>query len=359
MPSLPVLSQFEADVEPSTMMRAMNMERTMKSNCAFSLSLWMLLMLTAAIAAMTPAGAQKCPTPDAAKRQQVETYVIARYRLLSAADIKLTDSKQANEICFWQFNYEFSNPKREVAVYLSPDGNYLTPTLYDIRTEPFAEEAAAREQNVKSLLVGTFPELGDKNAPIMIVEFADFQCPYCKRMADTLRKDLLPSEGNNVRFVFRNYPLPMHPWAMAAAEMAECVALQKPSEFWKVHDFLFENQSQLTADNIKDKLTQFIAANVAIDQGQYWSCVDNDLAMGPVKKEMDLGQKLGVRGTPSIFINGAFYSGFKDAPQLRALIEGAQKGDFHAASLPENSAANDNSARRAACPPKAQGALNQ
>lgn len=331
----------------------------MKSQRSFSIIRWMLVMLTATISAIMPAGAQKCPMPDAAKRQQVEAYVISLYRLLSAADIKLTDSKQANEACFWQFNYDVSNPNREVTVYLSPDGNYLTPTLYDIRTDPFAEEAAAREQNVKSLLAGTFPELGDKNAPITIVEFADFQCPYCKRMADTLRKDFLPSEGNHVRFVFRNYPLPMHPWAMTAAEMAKCVTLQKPSEFWKVHDFLFENQSQLTADNIKDKLTQFIAANVAIDQGQYRSCVDNDLAMGPVKKETDLGQKLGVRGTPAIFINGAFYSGFKDAPQLRALIEGAQKGDFHVASLPENSTAGENSARRSACPPKAQGPSNQ
>jgi len=335
------------------------MERTMKPNCNFSLILWMLLMLTATISTVMPAGAQKCPTPDAAKRAQVETYVIAQYEL-SLPDVVLLESKAANDDCFWLFHYQVSNPKRqEISVYLSPDGEYLLPALYDLRVDPQAEKKALRESNQKALLGGILPEIGPDNAPVTIVEFADFECPYCKRMADTLRKDLLPSEGNNVRFVFRNYPLPMHPWAMVAAEMAECVTLQKPSEFWKVHDFLFENQSQLTADSIRDKITQFVAANVAIDQAQYRSCVDNDLAMGPVKKEMDLGQKLGVRGTPSIFINGAFYSGFKDAPQLRALIEGAQKGDFHAASLPENSAANDNSARRAACPPKAQGALNQ
>jgi protein-disulfide isomerase len=335
------------------------MEKTMKNTKLFARKYW-IVCAGLSIAFIAPQlAAETCPTPSSAKRAQVEAYVIAQNEL-SLPNVVLLESKAANEACFWLFRYEVSNPKKqEISVYLSPDGNYLLPTLYDLSVDPQAEKKALRVANQKALLEGIMPEIGPENAPVTIVEFADFECPYCKRMADTLRKDLLPSEGNNVRFVFRNYPLPMHPWAMAAAEMAECVTLQKPGEFWKVHDFLFENQSQLTADNIKDKLTQFIAANVAIDQGQYWSCVDNDLAMGPVKKEMDLGQKLGVRGTPAIFINGAFYSGFKDAPQLRALIEGAQKGDFHAASLPENSAANDNSGRRAACPPKAQGALNQ
>lgn len=304
-------------------------------------------------------GAQTCPTPSSAKRAEVETYVIARYEL-SLPDVVLSESKAANDACFWLFRYKVSNPrKQEISVYLSPDGNYLLPTLYDLRVDPQAERKALRQSNQKALLEGIAPEIGPEDAPVTIVEFADFECPFCKRMADTLRKDFLPSAGNRIRFVFKNFPLPMHPWAMAAAEMAECVTLQKPGEFWKVHDFLFENQAQFTADNIRDKITQFVAANVAIDQAQYRSCVDNDMAMGPVKKETDLGQRLGVRGTPSIFVNGALYSGFKNAPQLHALIEAAEKGDFHAATLPMNSAVSDTSARRTGCAPQVQGQLNR
>ena len=325
----------------------------------FAMTYWIAYAVLSIAFIAPQLAAETCQTPSAAKRAQVESYVIARYEL-SLPDVVLLESKAANDACFWLFHYEASNPKKqEISVYLSPDGNYLLPTLFDLSVDPQAEKKALRESNQKALLEGIWPEVGQENAPVTIVEFADFECPYCKRMADTLRKDLLPSEGNNVRFVFRNYPLPMHPWAMAAAEMAECVTLQKPGEFWKVHGFIFENQSQLNADNVKDKITQFVVANVAIDQGQYRSCVDNDLAMGPVKKEVDLGQRLGVRGTPAIFINGVFYSGFKDAPQLRALIEGARKGDYHTASLSENFATGDNSARRAACAPKAQGASNQ
>jgi protein-disulfide isomerase len=297
---------------------------------------------------------QKCQVPNADKRHSVETYVIARYHMPSVSDVILSDNKQANEACFWLFKYETSNPKREVTVYLSPDGNYITPTLYDIRTDPSAEEIAAREQNKKMLLAGNSPELGREDVPVTIVEFSDFQCPFCKRMADTLRKDFLPGEEDRVRFIFKHEPLPMHPWAMAAAELAECVTLQKPNEFWKVHDFLFENQAHLTADNVKEKVVKFVATNVSIDQTQYQFCVDNDLAMGRVKKDMELGQKLGVRGTPAIFINGTFYSGFKDAAQLRSLVSTALKGDLPIAVLSSNRSASDVPPARNICTPPSQ-----
>jgi protein-disulfide isomerase len=124
----------------------------------------------------------------------------------------------------------------------------------------------------------------------------------------------------------------MHSWAMTAASMAECVTLQKPGEFWKVHDFIFDNQAQLNANNIKEKITQYVAANVAIDQVQYKSCIDNNFAMGPVQADLDLGQKLGVRSTPTIFINGELYSGFKNAMQLEALLDAAQNGEVRAAT---------------------------
>jgi protein-disulfide isomerase len=326
----------------------------------FAKALFIQLVVATLASALFRAEGEPCPQPTAAKRAQVEGYVIARYKMPSASNVVLTDSKQANDACFWLLKYESSNPKREVTVYLSPDGNFLTPALYDVRIDPLEEQRQATEQNLKMLLAGASPELGGQDAPLTVVEFADFQCPYCKRAADTLRKDFLPAEGNHVRFLFKNYPLPMHPWAMAAAEMAECVTLQKPSEFWKVHDFLFENQTQLTADNVKDKVEQFVAANVAIDQIQYKFCVDNDLAMGPVKKEMDLGQKLGVRGTPAMFINGTLYSGFKDAAQLRALAEGRTTDTAQSdPPVPANTTGDDPPAARSACAPRTQAQPNR
>lgn len=315
------------------------------------------LLLVTLLTLLLPlcANAQKCVAPGAKKRQQIEGYVIARYRLSSPANVILTDSAQANDACYWMLKYETSNPKREITIYVSPDGNYLTPVLYDVRVDPLTEEAAERKQNLKELLTGTYPELGSKDASIQIVEFADFQCPYCKRMAETVRKEFLPEEANKVHFVFRQFPLPMHPWAMAAAEMAECVSLQKTEEFWKVYDFLFENQAQLNPGNLKEKVTEFVAQNVDVDKVQYKLCVDNGLATGPISRDVELGQKLGVRGTPTLFINGAVYSGFKDSTQLRALVEAVQKGDFHLAGVAASPGAEPVLANRSACtPPQTQ-----
>jgi len=294
--------------------------------CAFGFVL-------AIIGASDEGMAQNCKAPAAEKRVAVEAYVIKRFNISSPADIILMESKQANDACFWRMQYEVTSSKREITLYLSPDGNYLLPTLYDIRVDPLLEEKARREQIEKDLLAGDAPAIGPEKAPVTIVEFADFQCPYCKRMADTLEHDFLPSETQNVRLVYKSFPMPMHNWAMAAAKMAECAALQKPSEFWKVHDYLFEHQKELTADNLRENLTAFVAASTGLDKPQFESCLNKDLALGPVNQDVELGRTNGVHATPTIFINGALFSGLKSADQLKSLVDAAMNG-----TLPSNAA---------------------
>jgi protein-disulfide isomerase len=289
--------------------------------------------------AASSSAAQKCIPPTAEKRMQVENYVLAKYKLGSAADLVLTGDLVSNDACYWTFHYQPANGNRPITVSLSPEGNYLMPMVFDLRVDPQVEEKAARARIEKDLLAGTAPELGAKDSAVTLVEFADFECPYCKRMADVMRKDILAAPDSRVRFVFRQFPLPLHPWAMQAAKMAECVTLQKPDRFWKVHDFLFDNQSQLTAENLKEKVYGFVAGDADIDQTQYRFCVDNELALGLVNRDIDLGKKLGVQGTPALFINGSFFPGFKDAAQLRAILEqiAAGKEPDLAESVPRDS----------------------
>jgi protein-disulfide isomerase len=290
----------------------------------------MLAIMGASAAGM----AQNCKAPTTEKRVAVEGYVIKRFNVASQADLILVENKQANDGCFWKMQYEVTSSKREITLYLSPDGNYLLPALYDIRLDPLLEEKARREQIEKDLLAGDAPAIGPEKAPVTIVEFADFQCPYCKRMADTLEHDFLPSETQNVRLVYKSFPLPMHNWAMAAAKMAECAALQKPAEFWKVHDYLFEHQKELTADNLREDLSTFVAASTGIDKTQFQSCVDKDLALGPVNQDVELGRRNGVHATPTIFINGVLFSGLKSADQLKSLVDDAMHGTLSPNAAP-------------------------
>lgn len=266
---------------------------------------------------------EECHAPSPQKRAEVASYVLKRFHVASQADLVLTENAQANDDCFWKLRYETASPKREITLYLSPDGQYVTPTLFDLKVDPLAEERAQAERLRKTLTAGDPPSVGPADAPVTIVEFSDFECPFCKRMADVLEKQVLPAQGKSVRIVFRNFPLPMHPWAKTAAQITECAAMQKPAAFWKLHDYLFANQQTLSKDNIHDQAVAFVESNTDIDKAQFESCVDRDMAAGPVAQDVDMGQKNGVRATPTIFINGTRYEGAKDAAQLSSLIQQA------------------------------------
>jgi protein-disulfide isomerase len=176
------------------------------------------------------------------------------------------------------------------------------------------------------LLAGDPPLMGSPNAPVSLVEFSDFECPYCQRLKDILEHDVLPKASGKVSIAFKNFPLPMHPWAKPAAMMAACAGLQDTSNFWKVHDFLFENQKSLTADNLTQKVSDFVSSKTTLDKAMFQKCLDKDLTLGMVTKDITLGQQSGVRATPTVFVNGVKYEGVESADQLLAIINSAANG---------------------------------
>jgi protein-disulfide isomerase len=167
--------------------------------------------------------------------------------------------------------------------------------------------------------------MGPVGAPVTIVEFSDFECPYCKRMADVLEKEVLPAEGAKVKVIFRYFPLPIHPWAKSAAEMAECAELQNPQAFWELHDFFFRNQQTLRFENVRAQTIAFVASNNGINQAQFQACIDRELGLGPVMEDQQLGQKLGVHGAPTMFVNGVRFDGLRSADEIKSLIEQAAR----------------------------------
>jgi len=157
------------------------------------------------------------------------------------------------------------------------------------------------------------PAKGPAGAPIEIIEFSDFQCPYCLRAAPTVNQ-VLKTYGDKVRFVYRHYPLPGHPNARPAAEAAACAAEQ--GQFWPYHDRLFADPSKLNQNDLRQS-----AAAVGLDTAKFDSCISSHKAKATVDADMQAGQEAGVDATPAFFINGRAISGAQPFDLFKRIID--------------------------------------
>ena len=158
------------------------------------------------------------------------------------------------------------------------------------------------------------PALGAATAPVTLVEFSDFQCPFCARVMPTLKK-VKQTYGDKVRIVWKDFPLTqIHPQAFKAAEAAQCAREQ--GKFWELHDVLFANQQALMPDDLKKH-----AAGVGIDLPKFNACFDASKYGERVQQQMSAGSQLGVGSTPSIFINGRLVAGAQPYEVFAGIID--------------------------------------
>lgn len=157
------------------------------------------------------------------------------------------------------------------------------------------------------------PAKGPETAPVTIVEFSDFECPFCARVVPTLEQ-VKKQYGDKVRIVFRQFPLAMHPHAPKAAEASLCAAEQ--GKFWEMHDAMFNDQRALTVDDLKAK-----AASLELDAEKFNQCLDSGEMAEQVRADMQAGQKAGVSGTPAMFVNGRLVSGAVPFENIAEVID--------------------------------------
>jgi protein-disulfide isomerase len=160
------------------------------------------------------------------------------------------------------------------------------------------------------------PSIGSKDATVTIIEFSDFQCPFCERFyLQTFPQIKLEYiDTGKVRFVYRDFPLSFHAMAQKAAEAAECANEQE--KFWEYHDKIFQNQASLSKDNLK-----LWAKQLGLDTTKFDSCLDTGKYQSEVQKDQKEGISLGVSGTPAFFINGKPLIGAQPFAAFKQLID--------------------------------------
>lgn len=165
---------------------------------------------------------------------------------------------------------------------------------------------------------GEAPQFGPKDSKVTVVEFSDFQCPYCARAADVVHQ-LREKYGTRVHFIFRQFPLPFHEHAHDAAEAA--LAANAQGKFWDFHDRLFAHQSQLDRSSLEQH-----AKEAGLDVKAFKKALDGDQFAPNVESDMALGQRVSVQGTPTLFVNGKSVSNPMDFGLVSQMIDDAFKG---------------------------------
>jgi protein-disulfide isomerase len=168
--------------------------------------------------------------------------------------------------------------------------------------------------------IGTSPVDGPADAWVTVVEFSDFQCPYCGAVQPTLA-NVLPGYGANVRLVFKHLPLSFHAFARATAVAAECAGAQ--SRFWEFHDLAFAGQGALFSSGAYETELAAIAAQARLDLTAWQACRADPAIAARVDTDLSLAMLVGIPGTPSFVVNGILLVGNRPAAEFRKVIDAA------------------------------------
>ncbi len=197
-----------------------------------------------------------------------------------------------------EVNVEMSGPQGQGTqkFFVSEDHKHaVVGEVIPFGKQPFEQSRLELQKRV------TGPTRGPANAPVLLVEFSDLQCPHCKEANPTIER--LLNEDPNVRFVFQNFPLPSHNWALKAAAYSDCVGRASNDTFWKFLDSVYAAQTDITADNADQKLTD-LADQSGVKGQDIAACAATPETEARVQESVKLGQSLEVNSTPTLFING-------------------------------------------------------
>jgi protein-disulfide isomerase len=271
--------------------------------------------------------AQSAP-PDIARK--IEHQVRAFYTIPAEVKVTvgaITPSAEVPGYDAVAVNVDSGDGKqKDYKFLLSKDrGTMLRLTKFDLTKDPFAELMSKIDLSGR-------PSRGAKSAKVLVVNYDDFECPFCSRMHQTLFPEIFKEYGDRITFVYKDYPLvEIHPWATHAAVDANCLAAQNADAYWDFADYVHANKREVDAEktpgarlDVLDKMAMLQGQKHNVDGMKLLSCVkaQNEDAVKASMKEAD---GVGVTATPTLFINGQKIDGAVPASEVRAALDAALK----------------------------------
>ena len=270
----------------------------------------LLILLIASILTSGFKGSSKYSLSDQEASDLVVSYINTNVPQISASS-----SGVEKESGLYKITLNVNGQQGES--YLSSDGKLLFPQVLKIEEPIEIPQPTAQPSTVVDVSEDNDPFKGNENAPVTIIEFADFQCPFCKRFFDDALSQLEKEYINTgkVKLVYRDFPLTsIHPVAQKASEASECANEQ--GKFWEYHDSIYNNQDSLSLENLKQW-----AVDLKLDTNKFNDCLDSGKYEDEVNNDLQDGVNAGVTGTPSFFINGKQLSGAQPFSAFKSVID--------------------------------------
>ncbi len=255
-------------------------------------------------------------TPDAMAKRIQEVFKTPPEVKMSIGPLKPSAS-----LDFRQATLTIDNgkAKQDRTVLLARDGKHLVVSdLYNMSLDP-------RQQALRTISLRNEPTVGPANAPVTIVEYADLQCPTCKRMHEFIENKLIPRYGDKLRVVFKEFPLPMHDWSFTAAIADQCAFQLNPSTYVPLRTAIFHSQELINIANLRDTLLNF-GEQAGLDRVQLAGCLDSKASLPRIQHDQEEAKRLDVNSTPTLFINGKIMVGLPSEDAYYQAIDQALSG---------------------------------
>lgn len=257
-------------------------------------------------------------TASTNSNQQISEYVRKAFNVPPSVGINVKEVQKStvNGLREVQIEITSQGGNQTQDAWITPDNHLLVGRLLDLSVDPY-------QKNVEKIKLDDAPTTGAPDAKVIIVEYSDFQCPYCGAAYKTVDQLLQQYQGK-VKLVYKHLPLSIHDWAEDAAVASACVYQQKPDAFWKVYGYLFANQSSITKATLTNKVI-LATQGSGLNEADLKKCISTRATLPLVQAQMTEAGSLGLNSTPSFVINGRPIVGAIELAQFKQVVDEALK----------------------------------